>query len=109
LKFQNINIVGNALQFVNYTEIMSSQKSPACKEAAFAMAALMEIPKQYLAIKYLQSAKYIAIFSLPLICGYVYGIEDIFLTWHSCSYPNTCGAVQYWNAPVSLCRSFSTK
>ncbi|KAI4323291.1 hypothetical protein L6164_022909 [Bauhinia variegata] len=34
-------------QFVNFTEIMSRDTSPAQKEAAFALAALMEIPFQY--------------------------------------------------------------
>ena len=35
------------LQFVNFTEIMSRNRSPEQKEAAFALAALMEIPIQY--------------------------------------------------------------
>ena len=35
------------LQFVNFTEIMSRNRSPEQKEAAFALAALMEIPFQY--------------------------------------------------------------
>ncbi|KAK7401592.1 hypothetical protein VNO78_13195 [Psophocarpus tetragonolobus] len=34
-------------QFVNFTEIMSRNTSPSEKEAAFALAALMEIPFQY--------------------------------------------------------------
>lgn len=34
-------------QFVNFTSIMSKNKSPAEKETAFALAALMEIPIQY--------------------------------------------------------------
>ncbi|XP_028799660.1 E3 ubiquitin-protein ligase RGLG4-like isoform X1 [Neltuma alba] len=34
-------------QFVNFTEIMSKNSSPSQKEAAFALAALMEIPFQY--------------------------------------------------------------
>ncbi|XP_058072321.1 E3 ubiquitin-protein ligase RGLG4-like isoform X2 [Magnolia sinica] len=34
-------------QFVNFTEIMSKDDSPSEKEAAFALAALMEIPIQY--------------------------------------------------------------
>lgn len=34
-------------QFVNFTEIMSEHKDAAKKEAAFALAALMEIPFQY--------------------------------------------------------------
>lgn len=35
------------LQFVNFTKIMSEHKDAAKKEAAFALAALMEIPFQY--------------------------------------------------------------
>jgi len=35
------------VQFVNFTEIMSRNISPSEKEAAFALAALMEIPFQY--------------------------------------------------------------
>ncbi|KAB1212842.1 E3 ubiquitin-protein ligase RGLG1 [Morella rubra] len=34
-------------QFVNFTDIMSKSGTPASKEAAFALAALMEIPFQY--------------------------------------------------------------
>lgn len=35
------------MQFVNFTEIMSKNSSPSEKEAAFALASLMEIPFQY--------------------------------------------------------------
>ena len=35
------------MQFVNFTGIMSKNVSPSEKEAAFALAALMEIPFQY--------------------------------------------------------------
>ena len=38
------------MQFVNFTGIMSSDLSPTLKEAAFALAALMEIPIQYSAV-----------------------------------------------------------
>lgn len=38
------------MQFVNFTGIMSSDLSPTLKEAAFALAALMEIPTQYTAV-----------------------------------------------------------
>lgn len=38
------------LQFVNFTGIMSKDISPPHKEAAFALAALMEIPIQYMAV-----------------------------------------------------------
>ncbi|KAK9051586.1 hypothetical protein SSX86_028213 [Deinandra increscens subsp. villosa] len=37
-------------QFVNFTDIMSKNLSPSHKEAAFALAALMEIPIQYTAV-----------------------------------------------------------
>ncbi|XP_022734072.1 E3 ubiquitin-protein ligase RGLG4-like isoform X2 [Durio zibethinus] len=37
-------------QFVNFTEIMSKNKTPEEKEALFALAALMEIPLQYKAV-----------------------------------------------------------
>ncbi|XWS10531.1 hypothetical protein CRYUN_Cryun38cG0003400 [Craigia yunnanensis] len=37
-------------QFVNFTEIMSKNKTPDEKETAFALAALMEIPLQYKAV-----------------------------------------------------------
>jgi E3 ubiquitin-protein ligase RGLG len=45
------------LQFVNFSEIMSRQMSPELKEAAFALAALMEIPIQYRAALSLQLLK----------------------------------------------------
>lgn len=35
------------MQFVNFTSIMSKNKTPEEKETAFALAALMEIPLQY--------------------------------------------------------------
>lgn len=35
------------LQFVNFTNIMSENKNMSKREAAFALAALMEIPSQY--------------------------------------------------------------
>ncbi|KAK4780308.1 hypothetical protein SAY87_016414 [Trapa incisa] len=41
-------------QFVNFTKIMSENKDAAQKEAAFAIAALMEIPFQYRAIQGIQ-------------------------------------------------------
>lgn len=37
----------NSLQFVNFTKIMSENTETSKKEAAFALAALMEIPYQY--------------------------------------------------------------
>lgn len=36
-----------SLQFVNFTKIMSENTETSKKEAAFALAALMEIPLQY--------------------------------------------------------------
>ncbi|KAJ1405037.1 von Willebrand factor, type A [Sesbania bispinosa] len=44
-------------QFVNFTKIMSENKDPSKKEAAFALAALMEIPIQYRIAQNLQVAK----------------------------------------------------
>lgn len=41
-------------QFVNFTKIMSENKATSKKEAAFALAALMEIPLQYRAIQNLE-------------------------------------------------------
>lgn len=38
------------VQFVNFTEIMSKNTGPDEKEAAFALATLMEIPLQYKAV-----------------------------------------------------------
>lgn len=45
-------------QFVNYTQIMAKYRDSALRETAFALAALMEIPKQYTAIKHLQGVRY---------------------------------------------------
>jgi E3 ubiquitin-protein ligase RGLG len=42
-------------QFVNFTKLMSENKEPSKKEAAFALAALMEIPIQYKATLTLRS------------------------------------------------------
>ncbi|KAM7275414.1 hypothetical protein ACFE04_017280 [Oxalis oulophora] len=42
-------------QFVNFTKIMSENREPSKKEAAFALAALMEIPVQYKATLSLRS------------------------------------------------------
>jgi E3 ubiquitin-protein ligase RGLG len=39
--------VASILQFVNFTSIMSKNLPQSAKEAAFALAALMEIPTQY--------------------------------------------------------------
>lgn len=55
-------------QFVNYTQIMAKYQNPACREVAFAVAALMEIPKQYTAIQYMQGVRYPrASFKNPLV------------------------------------------
>ena len=43
--------VFTCFQFVNFTAIMSKNITPAEKEAAFALAALMEIPIQYKAAR----------------------------------------------------------
>lgn len=43
----NSKIISLLLQFVNFTDIMSKKSSSSEKEAAFALAALMEIPFQY--------------------------------------------------------------
>ena len=45
------------LQFVNFTKIMSENKDASKKEAAFALAALMEIPIQYRVTQSLQFGK----------------------------------------------------
>ncbi|KAJ8447162.1 hypothetical protein Cgig2_022891 [Carnegiea gigantea] len=45
-------------QFVNFTKIMSENKDMSKKEAAFALAALMEIPCQYRATQNLEPNKY---------------------------------------------------
>ena len=42
--------VFTCFQLVNFTDIMSKNTTPAEKEAAFALAALMEIPIQYKAV-----------------------------------------------------------
>ena len=81
MDFAKLNLVGDYLQFVNYTEIMATHTSPACKEAAFAKAALMEIPKQYTAIKYLEGVRYSHVFFYFLIYKVILvGIENLFLT-----------------------------
>lgn len=49
LKCSIVFLVGSIVQFVNFTTIMSKDASPSEKETAFALAALMEIPFQYLA------------------------------------------------------------
>lgn len=45
------------LQFVNFTKIMSENTDTSKKEAAFALAALMEIPYQYRATQSLHFVK----------------------------------------------------
>jgi len=47
LPFALPKLIGKLLQFVNFTDIMSTSKDMSKKEAAFALAALMEIPSQY--------------------------------------------------------------
>ncbi|RDX57879.1 E3 ubiquitin-protein ligase RGLG4, partial [Mucuna pruriens] len=46
-EYDNFQHISPFAQFVNFTEIMSKSTSPSEKEAAFALAALMEIPFQY--------------------------------------------------------------
>ncbi|XP_023003248.1 E3 ubiquitin-protein ligase RGLG3-like isoform X2 [Cucurbita maxima] len=50
-------------QFVNFTKIMSESKEESKKEAAFALAALMEIPFQYRATLSLQYSKRESVYS----------------------------------------------
>jgi E3 ubiquitin-protein ligase RGLG len=45
--FVILNHLSCFMQFVNLTDIMSKKISTSAKEAAFALAALMEIPFQY--------------------------------------------------------------
>ena len=81
MNFDKLNLVGEYLQFVNYTEIMARHTDPACKEAAFAKAALMEIPKQYTAIKYLEGVRYRHVLSYSLVYKVILvGIENMFPT-----------------------------
>lgn len=47
---QSYTFSNNYAQFVNFTEIMSKNIATAEKEAAFALAALMEVPFQYKAV-----------------------------------------------------------
>jgi E3 ubiquitin-protein ligase RGLG len=51
------------VQFVDFTKIMTSQMEMAKKEAAFALAALMEIPFQYRATQRLHPPEYFACLS----------------------------------------------
>ena len=57
VKFSN-GIFIYLLQFVNFTDIMSRNRSREQREAAFALAALMEIPFQYQAALSLKLLKY---------------------------------------------------
>jgi hypothetical protein len=62
------DLVSELLQFVNFTDIMSTSKDMSKKEAAFALAALMEIPTQYKATQGLRPSEYLrSSFSLVLI------------------------------------------
>lgn len=56
------------LQFVNFNSIMSKYLSPTHKEAAFALAALMEIPIQYSAVTELG------------LLGYIYTPSNLWFT-----------------------------
>ena len=47
MKLSKIFYFDVALQFVNFTKIMSENSAPSKKETDFALAALMEIPLQY--------------------------------------------------------------
>lgn len=53
------------LQFVNFTDIMSTSEDVSKKEAAFALAALMEIPAQYKWTQGLRPPEYL-LFVIPL-------------------------------------------
>jgi hypothetical protein len=50
-------------QFVNFTDIMSTSKDMSKKEAAFALAALMEIPSQYKATQGIRYQEYLFLLS----------------------------------------------
>lgn len=45
-------------QFVNYTQIMAKYRDPVRRETAFALETLMELPRQYTAIKHMQGVRY---------------------------------------------------
>lgn len=49
-----LNYPTTSSQFVNFTKIMSTNMEMAKKEAAFALAALMEVPFQYKATQNLK-------------------------------------------------------
>jgi hypothetical protein len=55
---RNIAINAVAMQFVNFTEIMSKPIPTSRKEADFALSALMEIPAQFKAAMHLQLLGY---------------------------------------------------
>ena len=62
-----MNFIDELLQFVNFTDIMSTSKDMSKKEAAFSLAALMEIPSQYKATQGLRPPEYL--FLLSSLCS----------------------------------------
>lgn len=75
MTLNSINCI--VIQFVNFSEIMSRNISQTRKEAAFALAALMEIPAQYKATLELGILGYgertfsVLISVLPFIVGFI--------------------------------------
>jgi hypothetical protein len=65
---RNIAINAVAMQFVNFTEIMSKPIPTSRKEADFALSALMEIPAQFKAAMHLQLLGYFYLSSQNNIC-----------------------------------------
>jgi hypothetical protein len=63
LPFALPKLIGKLLQFVNFTDIMSTSKDMSKKEAAFALAALMEIPSQYKATQGIRYEEYLFLLS----------------------------------------------
>jgi len=77
-------LIDKLLQFVNFTDIMSTSKDMSKKEAAFALAALMEIPSQYKATQGIRYEEYL--FLLSSLQSSVLNL----VSWHHCHFISIC-------------------
>lgn len=84
-------------QFVNFTTAMSKRGNPSAREAAFALAALMEIPFQYKATLELGLLGYVCPppRTLPRTFSLVTNIQHLFISFKLLRHSKTLGFINH--------------